>query len=63
MGLHWGGLRYGGGRGRAIQHVSFLSDNLRTLQWGYQEVQYVTGTVTTGLVTVQGQLVMVKVVA
>jgi len=30
---------------------------------GYQVEQYTTGAVVTGLVTVQGQLVMVKVVA
>lgn len=32
-------------------------------QWGYQVGQYTTGEVKTGLVTVQGQLVIVKVVA
>lgn len=33
------------------------------MQWGYQVEQYVTVAEITGLVTVHGQLVMVKVVA
>ena len=33
------------------------------MQWGYQVEQYVTVEEMTGLVTVHGQLVMVKVVA
>lgn len=33
------------------------------MQWGYQVEQYVTVAEVTGLVTVHGQLVMVKVVA
>ncbi len=45
------------------RNVSGLVGGLRRAEWGYQVEQYTTGEVTTGRVTVHGQLVIVKVVA